>query len=100
EYTDVEGNLQTMDVPLFVEEGEVYIAWSYPGGSWCDGDGVSERHFGGCSIGYMDGHAETRKMPPGMTSYDLTLTTPKGNLSFGNVGFTWESGLDDWYGRQ
>ncbi|MDP6379830.1 MAG: prepilin-type N-terminal cleavage/methylation domain-containing protein [Phycisphaerae bacterium] len=101
EYTDLDGNPQGMAVALLVEEDpEHWLGYGYPDGSWCNIDEFSDRHFGGCNIGYIDGHVEHRQMSPIMTSWDLTLVMPKGKISFGTMGLNWESGLDDWHGRQ
>ncbi|MDP6379829.1 MAG: type II secretion system protein [Phycisphaerae bacterium] len=100
EYTDIEGRVHRMSVPILIEEGEFAISSFSTDGSWGNGDAFADRHRGGCNIGYIDTHVEWfgwQDIQPDMNSFDLILRTPKGTRSFGNGNLSWENSLNDWY---
>ncbi len=104
-YTDLEGQVQRMGVPLLIEEHpDRCLGYGFTQGSWAGGDGFSDRHFDGCNLGFIDGHVERfdwQQIEPGMNAWDLTLVTPKGTLVFGDGSWPRrENCLDDWFADQ
>ncbi len=51
--------------PIFVEESTHWYNQTYKDGIWSNEDQFSIRHFGGASVAYLEGHAETFKPPSG-----------------------------------
>lgn len=98
-YKDIAGDRQRMMVPVLIEEDPAHwLGTEKWDGSWDGSDGFSDRHFDGCTIGYVDGHVENRKMPPLMEAKDLKLQTMMGERPFGaKERWTWEYGIDHWY---
>jgi len=101
-YKDIAGDRQRMMVPMLIEEDpEHWLGTKDWDGSWRKSDAFSDRHFDGCTIGFVDGHVENRKMPPLMNADDLKLQTMMGERSFGkDEDWRWEKGIDHWYNNK